>query len=170
MKKLLILALPIVAVGVALAFFLSNTAPVEHAHAAHDHHQNQEIPANALTPEVSLQVVKDAMSGFNLTLVLSNYQMMLPADDLTQISVADNTRLSGHAHLYVNGQKIQRVYGRFVHIPKTLLKAGENKIRVTLNNHNHANWSLNGSVVQSELSVEHSESVMAKPAAHGGHH
>lgn len=170
MKKLLILALPIVAVSFVLAFYLFNTAPVEHAHTAHEHHKTQVVPSNALVPEVSLQVVKDAMSGFNLTLELSNYQMMLPADDLAQTSVADNSRLSGHAHLYVNGQKIQRVYGRFVHIPKTLLKAGENKIRVTLNNHNHANWSLNGSVVQSELSVEHSESVMAKSAAHGAHH
>jgi len=169
MKKLLILALPVAVVGVVLTLWLANPAAVEHTHAA-QHHQTQAVPSNALPPAVSLHADKDAMSGFNLTVAVKNYQMMLPVDDLVQTVVADNTRLSGHAHLYVNGVKIQRVYGRFVHIPKTLLKTGENTFRVTLNNHNHANWSQGGAAVQSELNVEYSKSVMAKSSAHGGHH
>jgi len=169
MKKLFIVALPVVVVGAVFAFYLSNSSPVEHVHAAH-HHQTAPVPANALSPEVSLQAVKDAMSGFNLTLLLKNYQLMLPAADLAQTTVVDNASLSGHAHLYVNGKKIQRIYGRFVHIPKTLLKAGENTIRVTLNNHNHANWSLDGKVVQSELTLQHSGAVMAGSSEQSSHH
>jgi len=169
MKKFFILALPVVAVSAVLAVYLSNSSPVEHAHAA-QHHQTQAVPANALPPEVSLQTVKDAMSGFNLSLTLKNYQLMLPVDDLAQATVVDNASLSGHAHLYINDKKIQRIYGRFVHIPKTLLKAGENTIRVTLNNHNHANWSLDGKVVQSELTLQHSGAVMAGSSEQSSHH
>jgi len=169
MKKLFIVALPVVAIGVVFAFYLSNSSPVEHVHAAH-HHQTQQVPENALPPEISLQVVKDAMSGFNLTLLLKNYQLMLPAADLAQTTVVDNASLSGHAHLYVNGEKIQRIYGRFIHVPKTLLKAGENTIRVTLNNHNHANWSLDGEVVQSELTLQHSGAVIVGSSEQSSHH
>jgi len=169
MKKLFILALPVVAVAAVLAVYLSNSSPVEHAHAAH-HHQTQPVPANALPPEVSLQVIKDAMSGFNLTLLLKNYQLMLPADDLAQTTVVDNASLSGHAHLYVNGEKIQRVYGRFVHVPKTLLKVGENTIRVTLNNHNHANWTLGGDIVQSELTLQYTGAIMTGSSEQSSHH
>ena len=109
------------------------------------------IPNGVNQPKISLQIVKDTMSGYNLHIKLKHYAMMPPPADLTSmkalmsasISTQDNVA-EGHAHLYVNGEKIQRIYGPDIHLPDVLFKAGVNMITVTLNNHGHMFWTYDG--------------------------
>ena len=167
MKKLLLLALPVLAVIAALAFYFESPRQKT---AMHHHQTKQPVPKNAYTPSLTLQAVKDAMSGYNLILEIQKYQIGMPVENLKPILLEDKIVLQGHAHLYVNGVKIQRVYGRFVHIPKSVFKNGENSIRVTLNNHQHATWTMAGQIIESEISAMVEEGSATESSAHAGHH
>ncbi len=61
--------------------------------------------------------------------------------------------VEGHAHLYVNGVKIRRLYGSDVHLPATLFRPGVNQITVTINNHGHMYWTVDGRQVLATLFV-----------------
>ena len=50
----------------------------------------------------------------------------------------------GHAHLYLDGQKIARVYGEWYHLPKL---EGDHELRVTLNTNDHQDYAVKGEVV-----------------------
>ncbi|MEH7382936.1 hypothetical protein V7138_20900 [Bacillus sp. JJ1533] len=51
----------------------------------------------------------------------------------------------GHAHIYLNGKKINRLYGQFYHLDK--LPSGKHHIKVTLNGNNHGVFMVNGEEV-----------------------
>lgn len=93
-----------------------------------------QIPEGVPLPRLSLRVHRDDTAGANLHLTLQHYALTSP--EYTERP----GRLNGHAHLYVNGRKIQRLYGPDVHLPSSLFNPGVNVIVVSLNAHNHAVW------------------------------
>ncbi|MGS0496050.1 MULTISPECIES: hypothetical protein [unclassified Pseudoalteromonas] len=105
------------------------------------------VPAEIPVPALSLALEQDAMSGYNLTINTQNYVLTPPPAGISMNALMSAQQdpktgmLAGHAHLYINGVKIQRVYGQYVHLPTTLFSAGINTISVTLNNHGHMYWS-----------------------------
>lgn len=117
-----------------------------------DHsHMPAAVPPGAPIPALSLTIDRDAMSGFNLRLVTENFSLIPPPQgemDMAQLMAPSTDGLTGyvegHAHLYVNGVKIQRLYGNYVHLPANLLRGGVNQITVTINNHGHMYWSVDG--------------------------
>ena len=127
-----------------------------------DHsHMPINIPVNIATPALSLHLAKDAMSGYNLTLQLQRYTLIPPPEvissmkELMKVSINKETGfVEGHAHLYVNGIKVQRIYGEHIHISETLFKNGINTVSVTLNNHGHMFWVANDKKVLSTLYVD----------------
>lgn len=62
--------------------------------------------------------------------------------------------VEGHAHLYINGIKIQRVYGLDVHLPAEHFKEGINTVSVTLNNHGHMHWTAHDKKIVSTLYID----------------
>ena len=104
------------------------------------------VPTTAETPALSLHLTKDAMSGYNLTLNIQKYTLIPPPEALSMSEMMNPTInavsgfIEGHAHLYINGVKIQRVYGKNIHLPQALFKSGINTVSVTLNNHGHMYW------------------------------
>ena len=56
----------------------------------------------------------------------------------------------GHAHLYLDGAKVARVYGEWYHLPKL---EGEHKLRVTLNTNDHQDYTVAGEVVGPEKKI-----------------
>lgn len=108
-----------------------------------------EVPEAAHIPALSLSLSKDVMTGYNLHIMLQNYIITPPPidaksmEDLMVTHIDKKTgSLEGHGHLYINGIKVQRLYGQDVHIPGNLLKQGTNSISVTLNNHSHMYWTV----------------------------
>ena len=93
-----------------------------------------QLPADIPVPQLTLELHPDAMSGINLHLALRNYVLGPPEQP------AVPGLLNGHAHLYINGVKIQRLYGPDVHLPAELFKPGVNLVLVSLNAHSHAVW------------------------------
>ena len=70
----------------------------------------------------------------------------------------------GHAHIYVNGAKINRVYGPDYHIKN--LPPGEHRIRVTLNANGHNALLVDGEPVEAATTVtvaEHGHTHDAQP-------
>ncbi|WP_298942015.1 hypothetical protein [uncultured Psychromonas sp.] len=119
------------------------------------------VPDNIATPALSLHLVKDAMSGYNLTLQLQRYTLIPPPEgvssmmELMKASINKKSGfVEGHAHLYVNGIKIQRIYGKHIHINQSLFKNGINTVSVTLNNHGHMYWVAHDKKVLSTLYVD----------------
>lgn len=67
----------------------------------------------------------------------------------------------GHAHIYVDGVKISRIYGPYHHVEA--LEPGSHHIRVTLNANNHDDLTIGG------LPVEASAVVVVPEHDHGTH-
>jgi len=112
-----------------------------------DHsHMPINVPTTAEIPALSLHLTKDAMSGYNLALNIQKYTLIPPPEVLSMPEMMNSTInatsgfIEGHAHLYINGVKIQRVYGKNIHLPQGLFKEGINTVSVTLNNHGHMYW------------------------------
>ena len=105
------------------------TPEMAHDHAAHDHGEMISLPAGDSAPRLDFMVMKDAAGGWNLHIQAENFQFT-PAS-VNQANVPGQ----GHAHIYVNGEKLARVYGPWFHIAS--LPDGA-KVNVTLNANDHS--------------------------------
>ncbi|OZG71008.1 hypothetical protein BTA51_23165 [Hahella sp. CCB-MM4] len=152
-----------------LSILLLGLAATTHANHPTSHGQEMEhgqspIPEGVPTPQIELALFddrsldnlddlnnKDTRSGYNLKLNLRNYSLVPPVEEIIATTVTGH--LTGHAHLYINGKKIMRIYGHYVHLPSNLLVKGLNVITVSLNNHHHDTWTLNGQEIQATLTI-----------------
>ncbi|WP_426359440.1 hypothetical protein ACPUVO_04125 [Pseudocolwellia sp. HL-MZ19] len=119
------------------------------------------VPSDVKTPAISLEIYEDAMSGYNLHIKTQHYNLtppplgVLSMADLMSVSINKKTGfVEGHAHLYINGIKIQRVYGADLHIPAKHFKSGINTVSVTLNNHGHMFWTAQDKKIVSTLYID----------------
>ncbi|WP_239024148.1 hypothetical protein [Paraglaciecola marina] len=105
-------------------------------------HQSREIGSGIPIPKIELTAFRDVIDGVNIHVSIANY--VLSAPDLATKSVVSNEGfLQGHAHVFVNGSKRQRLYGSDIHIPQSWLKDGVNQVAISLNSHAHENWVSN---------------------------
>lgn len=99
-------------------------------------HQHKSLDIGDMpVPKIELQVFRDAMDGINVSVNVQNYLLNAP-----DTMLKDSKLLQGHAHVFVNGVKKQRLYGSDIHIPQDWLKAGVNQVAISLNSHQHENW------------------------------
>ncbi len=113
-----------------------------------DHrHPPREVAAGARAPGVTHLVFPDAMDGYDVQILARDFAFAPAAIDR---EVREN---EGHAHVYVKGVKIARVYGDWVHLPAALFRAGENEVRVTLNANDHSEWTSGGEPIASTVRV-----------------
>ena len=99
-------------------------------HSAHGAHAALDLPADAAAPTLSAMLHKDPKSGWNLQLSVTNFAFA------PQSASRDHVAGEGHAHVYVNGNKLARLYGPWMHLPA--LPTGEVELRVTLNANDHS--------------------------------
>ena len=109
-----------------------------HGGGGHDHSEvtSIDLPASDTAPTLATQVFKDPDSGWNLKIEKTNFTFA-PQN----ASTADVTG-EGHAHLYVNGDKIARLYADWFHIDH--LPEGDVLIEVALNSNDHSQVSVDG--------------------------
>jgi hypothetical protein len=117
---------------------IENMNEVGDNHATHDHsmdHPTLEVDSlNA--PSISIEVIKDLKSGWMLKLNTPNF---IFAPENANLDNLDN---QGHAHLYIDGEKITRLYSNYYYIGD--LTNGEHEIKVSLNANDHSQLTLNG--------------------------
>ncbi|MEP0963363.1 MAG: hypothetical protein ABJQ70_14195 [Roseobacter sp.] len=96
-------------------------------------------------PQVDITVEQDPMNGWNVTLSTNNFTF---TPQLVNGANKDNT---GHAHLYVGGVKIARLYGPHFHIPS--LPVGDHDISVNLSSNDHSYYIIDGNRIAARTTV-----------------
>ncbi len=94
-------------------------------------HEQFAIDSNKLVPSVEINVEKDMMKGYNLTLAVENFTFV-PEN----VNNGKDSQNEGHAHIYVNGEKLTRLYSTSFYLGEDQVKAGD-KVSVTLNTNTH---------------------------------
>ena len=97
--------------------------------AIHNHDELVTVASGPKAPSLEISVTPDPASGYNLHIMTENFTFSPERASL------DHVPGEGHAHIYVNGQKIARHYGAWFHL--TSLPKGAAKVEVTLNTNDH---------------------------------
>jgi len=118
--------------------------PNSSGHGAHDHGRF-DIPAGQPLPQVEIAVRPDPMKGWNVQIQVQNFQF---APEQIDRPGAWN---AGHAHLYVNGRKLTRIYGPWYYLDG--LPRGNHQILVTLNTNGHQDLYANGRRIEASTTV-----------------
>ncbi|NNC91251.1 MAG: hypothetical protein HKN80_02040 [Acidimicrobiia bacterium] len=126
-------------------------AVTSHAHAAgeptHAHSMSEMVEAvGPDLPSVVLTVTADPVSGFNVYARCTNLTW---APDKAGLDHVDG---EGHGHLYVDGEKVARIYGEWYHL--TGLAPGTHEVKVSLNANTHAAYAVDGVEVADSVTIE----------------
>jgi hypothetical protein len=113
---------------------------VHHIDMSHLHPQRE--VSLEIAPELSVKVIADSKSGYNIQILTRNYKW---SPEAVNTKVIEN---EGHAHIYINDEKIARVYGEWFHLDDHHLSQNQNLLRVTLNANDHSEWSINNQVIE----------------------
>lgn len=114
---------------------------VVHAHKALD------VSSWKKAPSVAITLHEDTLGGWNLEVKPTNFAF---APEHVNGEVVAN---EGHAHVYINGVKLTRLYGSWMHLAPTLFKKGENTVRVTLNTNDHSDLELADKLIEASATV-----------------
>ena len=116
--------------------------------------------AIALDDAVSLALEADVDDdgGVNVRILTDNW--IWSPENVNGAHIAGE----GHAHIYADGVKLNRVYGHRYHISG--LEAGEREIRVTLNANSHNELTVNGEPLEAALTVNVPSTGHTHVAAH----
>jgi hypothetical protein len=152
---------PLLLLGLAFALVLAGCGSsgdagdagggqLEHAGGAHDMEaaavEPIELPAGARAPRLTLTATPDAMGGFNLRVGMANFR--LAPEHTGGRPVAGE----GHLHLYVDGAKHTRLYGRWFYLDG--LANGAHALRVEAVANNHAPYHHGGEPVFATAAVD----------------
>lgn len=124
---------------------------VDHAamdHGSGDHAMMHDTPLEVEgvpAPTLAIMVSADPMAGHNLHVMVENFRFS------PQNASGADVPGEGHAHVYVNGQKLGRLYGAWYHIDG--LPKGEHMVEVTLNSNNHQPLAVGGVLVEASAKV-----------------
>ncbi|AUC62183.1 hypothetical protein AA637_13970 [Cyanobacterium sp. HL-69] len=121
------------------AFAHSNQEHNHHNNQMDHHHQAIDVSSHNFVPAVNIEAIKDNKEGWNLKIVTENF------DFAPQEVNQESSINQGHGHLYINGEKITRIYGNWYHISD--LPKGENEIKITLNTNLHEDLIYQGTII-----------------------
>ncbi|WP_114390784.1 hypothetical protein [Notoacmeibacter marinus] len=124
---------------------------------AHDHGRMLDV-SGPEAPTLDVTLEPDPVAGFNLHLQTANFRFA------PENAGRGDRPGEGHAHVYVNGEKIARLYGPWMHI--LALPPGA-EVAVTLNSNDHAALAVDGQPIRAELTAPEAP---ALSSAHKGHH
>ena len=99
----------------------------------------------AARPTLDTAVYRDPGAGWNLNVITTNFTFDAKSAGL------ENVEGHGHAHVYVNGAKLGRVYGAWHHIGA--LPLGENEVTVSLYANDHSVLASDGVKITSTSTV-----------------
>ena len=109
----------------------------EHLHSSS--HASMEVPDSMKIPAADFKIHEDKKSGWNIEIFYENITIS------PEKASSPHVDGQGHAHIYVNGEKINRVYGNWYHLGN--LEPGTNEIKITLSSNNHSEFRVGGKPV-----------------------
>ncbi|WP_443056250.1 hypothetical protein [Streptomyces sp. NBC_00239] len=107
-------------------------------------HRLREVPA-AGAPQVGLEARPDSEDGWNLQLTVRNFHF---TPDSTGGAAL---RGAGHAHLFLDGRKLARLYGPWYHLPAAQVPPGTHTLTVRLYADDHTAWAVADRPVESTV-------------------
>ena len=131
--------------GVSLR--VTKPAPADaHAHAADAHADMSHEPLESEI-QVLVAVAAEVEDGGGVNVRIGTARWNWAPQNVNAAHIPGE----GHAHIYVNGEKLNRVYGPYYHIPK--LSPGDHEIRVTLNANSHNDLTFNGEPIEATTTI-----------------
>ena len=119
------------------------------ASGSHDH--GGMVETSGMSVEVTAEV--DPIDGINVHIIPTGF--VFAPERVNQADVDGE----GHAHIYVDGEKVGRAYGEWFHLKG--VAPGDREIRVTLQTNGHSEYAVDGQTVQAATRL----SVPAMPPA-----
>lgn len=113
----------------------------------HDHDAMVDLPVDG-APSLSIKLLPDPVSGWNLHVQTESFRFA------PEHAGAPHVPSEGHAHVYVDGTKIARLYGNWMHLAELPEAA---TVAVTLNSNDHKTLSIAGKALRATAT---------RPAAH----
>lgn len=141
--------------GIGFTIAASNGITLDgHDHSAHgtpghgaaDHGEVLSLAPSPTAPTLSIMVSADPMSGHNLHIGTENFTFSPRNASLGHVDG------EGHAHVYINGVKLGRFYGAWVHLDN--LPDGEVTVAVTLNANDHRALAVGDSLLRETLTIQ----------------
>jgi hypothetical protein len=111
-----------------------------------DHDAILNLPASDTAPTLAIAVTEDPMAGYNLQILTENFAFSPENASLGHVEG------EGHAHVYINGVKLGRFYGAWVHLDH--LPEGEVTIEVTLNANDHRALAVGDTPLRASTTIE----------------
>lgn len=101
------------------------------------------------TPTIKVIATADMMAGYNVHIITKNFKWA--PEHASQAHVAGE----GHAHIYVDGVKVARVYGEWYHLSVAGLNltAGSHKVTVNLNGNDHGAYLVKGKALEASAEI-----------------
>lgn len=109
-------------------------------------HKMMEIPFGQPIPTVNIVIHQDPLRGWNLETKVTNFKFA-PEHVSTGAKPGE-----GHAHLYINGKKITRLYSSWYYLGD--LKPGQHEITVELNANSHEVLAHNRKIIKDTKMIE----------------
>lgn len=119
--------------------------PHSEPHSGPRPHSKLEIPAGQPVPAIALEVLPDRTGGWALHTKLTNFKFAPETVDQNSLAT------EGHAHLYINGKKVTRLYSSWYYLGK--LPAGPQRITVTLNTNRHEDLFYKGKRIEATQGI-----------------
>jgi hypothetical protein len=116
-----------------------------HSNSEHHDHGTFMIPKGELIPSVKLIVHNDSKKGWNLEVKITNFSFA--PEKINQESKFNE----GHAHIYINGKKLTRLYSNWYYLED--LPKGKNEIKISLNTNNHETLVSGGKMIEDTVII-----------------
>ena len=129
-----------------MALLMTASNSFAHGDMAGEHH---DVPAD-MAPTIDLSVTPDAMGGFNVQIKTTNF--VWAPENASGMHMAGE----GHAHIYVDGEKLGRVYGEWYHLntKNAGISEGTHTVMVDLNGNDHVPYAIEGTPIQAMVEID----------------
>lgn len=124
-------------------------------------HRLRQVDAEK-APAIELSARPDSEDGWNLRLDVSSFRF---TPDSVGGSALPRT---GHAHLYLDGNKVARVYGEWFHLPAADVPDGPHDLTARLYADDHTAWAVDGEPVEASTTIDGAERATGHEHEHPG--
>ena len=124
---------------------------------SHGHDDVLDVADADAIPSIDLAVFEDPKSGWNLQVSVENFAITPEA------ASTDHVDGQGHMHIYVDGQKLTRLYGEWWHL--SALPEGDHEVMVELSANDHRAYTVGGEPIVAITTI----SVSADQATDASH-
>lgn len=131
---------------------VADTAETVHGHedsgttgGDHDHSTVREVADRMAVPTIAIEIAADPVEGWNLRVSTTGFRVVPENVSTTHVDG------EGHMHIYVDGEKVSRLYGEWHHIGG--LEAGNHDVRVELSSNDHSAMAVDGRIIDARAEI-----------------